>query len=407
MADNLVKRSSSVPATKKDTLPDDTKISDHSPDVPECAVCLQTCIHPVKLPCTHIFCFLCVKGAANQSRRCALCRQAIPVEYFNNPTLVGKDVKETKEVDLETETDHYAWFYEGRNGWWQYDERTNVELEESYNAKKRSFELLIAGYMYVVDLDNMLQMRRHDQSRRRRIKRDLISAPKKGIAGLKIAAHQDSSAATEDQNSEPEKSETAAAGGCVPSQESVPSQENGTDHNSVSEHILDETNRRTAGVGRDAFAAVDQYDADDDGSDDDDDDDVQRPESQCDDQRSRPLQRGHSNHPVGTTKHPTATSQNINSSSRRNPQGLPTLMRPQRVSSAPETNPGRRNQQTSIVDPQQESVDATSVDDSMHSLQISTPDDVVYEVTTVPVQPTERAVRQRRTRQRQNDDVAL
>ena len=95
----------------------DTKISDHSPDVPECAVCLQTCIHPVKLPCTHIFCFLCVKGAANQSRRCALCRQAIPVEYFNNPTLVGKDVKETKEVDLETETDHYAWFYEGRNGW--------------------------------------------------------------------------------------------------------------------------------------------------------------------------------------------------------------------------------------------------------------------------------------------------
>ena len=28
----------------------------------ECAVCLQPSIHPVRLPCNHIFCFLCVKG---------------------------------------------------------------------------------------------------------------------------------------------------------------------------------------------------------------------------------------------------------------------------------------------------------------------------------------------------------
>ena len=27
----------------------------------ECAVCLQTCLLPVKLPCGHIFCYLCVK----------------------------------------------------------------------------------------------------------------------------------------------------------------------------------------------------------------------------------------------------------------------------------------------------------------------------------------------------------
>lgn len=27
----------------------------------ECPVCLQTCIHPARLPCGHIFCFLCVK----------------------------------------------------------------------------------------------------------------------------------------------------------------------------------------------------------------------------------------------------------------------------------------------------------------------------------------------------------
>ena len=32
----------------------------------ECAVCLQTCIHPVQLPCRHIFCYLCVKGVSTQ-----------------------------------------------------------------------------------------------------------------------------------------------------------------------------------------------------------------------------------------------------------------------------------------------------------------------------------------------------
>lgn len=27
----------------------------------ECPICLQICVHPSKLPCGHIFCFLCVK----------------------------------------------------------------------------------------------------------------------------------------------------------------------------------------------------------------------------------------------------------------------------------------------------------------------------------------------------------
>ena len=35
----------------------------------ECAVCLQTCVYPVQLPCKHIFCFLCVKGVTLQSKR--------------------------------------------------------------------------------------------------------------------------------------------------------------------------------------------------------------------------------------------------------------------------------------------------------------------------------------------------
>lgn len=78
----------------------------------ECAVCLQTCIHPVRLPCTHIFCFLCIKGVAFQSRRCAMCRQEIPADVLLHPQLVDRTQLE-KETTLE---DGYQWFYEGRNG---------------------------------------------------------------------------------------------------------------------------------------------------------------------------------------------------------------------------------------------------------------------------------------------------
>ena len=45
-------------------------VEDESNEVPiECAVCLQTCVYPVQLPCKHIFCFLCVKGVTLQSKR--------------------------------------------------------------------------------------------------------------------------------------------------------------------------------------------------------------------------------------------------------------------------------------------------------------------------------------------------
>lgn len=65
-------------------------------------------------------------------------------------------------------------------GWWQYDERTSKELEACYKSGDRTCELLIAGFLYVADLNAMLQLRRNDPSRRRRIKRDLATVPKKG-----------------------------------------------------------------------------------------------------------------------------------------------------------------------------------------------------------------------------------
>lgn len=149
----------------------------------ECPICLQPCIHPVQLPCTHIFCFLCVKGVANQSKRCALCRSEIPADYLNHPALVHKEDL-LKDIAFE---DGYQWFYEGTRGWWQYDERANAEIEEHFKNEEKEFEVLIAGFLYVVDLERHIQYRRNDPTRRRRIKRDLKTIPdKKGVAGLKV-----------------------------------------------------------------------------------------------------------------------------------------------------------------------------------------------------------------------------
>jgi len=160
--------------------------ADDDPSI-ECAVCLQTCVYPVQLPCKHIFCFLCVKGVTTQSKRCAMCRREIPSDYLLNPELLSK-------VDLELEGGRgfedggscWQWFYEGRNGWWVYDERTSQEVEMHYKSGDKRCELLIAGFLYIIDFEHMLQYRRNDPSRRRRVKRDVASGPKKGVAGLRI-----------------------------------------------------------------------------------------------------------------------------------------------------------------------------------------------------------------------------
>ena len=165
--------------TVKGDAPSDTT----DDDMPDCAVCLQACLHPVRLPCGHVFCFLCVKGTASRGQRCALCRRDIPPGYIFNPQLLCET-----ELSAAASEDGYEWFYEGVNGWWQYDPRTSAELEQCYKDEAPSIEVLIAGFLYVIDFKSMVQMRRSNPSRRRRIKRDVATiADKKGIAGIKVA----------------------------------------------------------------------------------------------------------------------------------------------------------------------------------------------------------------------------
>lgn len=185
-----------LPANRKTNEP--PSCAPPSLPVPECAICLQTCVHPVSLPCRHIFCYLCVKGASWQSKRCALCRQEIPEDFLDKPTLLSpEELKAASRGNGE-----YVWYYEGRNGWWQYDERTSRELEDAFSKGKKNTEMLIAGFLYVADLENMVQYRRNEHGRRRKIKRDIIDIPKKGVAGLRLDCDSSVPASTREHSAD-------------------------------------------------------------------------------------------------------------------------------------------------------------------------------------------------------------
>ncbi|XP_068609967.1 E3 ubiquitin-protein ligase rnf146-like [Brachionichthys hirsutus] len=167
--------------------------TDGSAGTPECAICLQTCIHPVRLPCCHVFCFLCVKGASWLSKRCALCRHEIPEDFLERPVLLSPEELKAAAAGVSRGAGagrgscvDFAWYYEGRNGWWQYDERASRELEEAFSKGRKSTEMLIAGFLYVADLESMVQYRRNEHGRKRKIKRDAVDIPKKGVAGLRL-----------------------------------------------------------------------------------------------------------------------------------------------------------------------------------------------------------------------------
>ena len=78
----------------------------------------------------------------------------------------------------------FRWYYEGVGGWWEYDDRTCTEIEKyqsnhelNHDSVPAAFELLIAGFIYIIDLENKVQYRRGYPGRRRRIKRDLAGIP--------------------------------------------------------------------------------------------------------------------------------------------------------------------------------------------------------------------------------------
>ncbi|CAL8148033.1 unnamed protein product [Orchesella dallaii] len=167
----------------------------------ECPICLQPCLHPVELPCHHIFCYLCIKGVAIQGAHscCPICRATIPRSVLTNPNPLLKDVDQllkessTKKLGDSKDGHHFQWYYESRSGgWWQYDKRTIEELEKAYASSQSqpTCQLLIAGLIYVVDFEKMIQYQKNNNKVVRRIKRG-EHLKKRGVAGLFTAENDD------------------------------------------------------------------------------------------------------------------------------------------------------------------------------------------------------------------------
>jgi len=155
----------------------------------ECAVCLDQPVHPVTLPCSHIFCYLCAKGLTRQAgslATCSLCRNSIPEGYLESAHVLAKaslDLDDSLPLQAGEEQG-WQWFYQGRNGWWKFEERNNEELEENYSLGQKIFETMICGNLYIIDFQTMEQCQKGFPNRKRKIKRDLKTSSCKSVAGL-------------------------------------------------------------------------------------------------------------------------------------------------------------------------------------------------------------------------------
>jgi len=152
----------------------------------ECAVCLDQPVHPVTLPCSHIFCYLCAKGLTRQAgtlATCSLCRKDIPEGFLESAQVLATASQDLDDTLPEDEAG-WQWFYQGRNGWWKFEERNNEELEENYSLGQKVFETMICGNLYIIDFGAMEQYQKGFPNRKRKIKRDSKTIICKGVAGL-------------------------------------------------------------------------------------------------------------------------------------------------------------------------------------------------------------------------------
>jgi len=160
-----------------------------------CSICLDPPVHPVKLPCNHVYCYLCAKGlvfcdSMQASPQCSLCRQNFHPSHLESSIVLKEasaTVNDTPPIDvdaLDTDQDIWQWFYQGNKGWWRFEERQHDDIEQSYLQGAQSTELLICGRLYTIDFVRMEQFPKNYPGRKRQIKRDLRSSSSKGVAGL-------------------------------------------------------------------------------------------------------------------------------------------------------------------------------------------------------------------------------
>ena len=135
---------------KKPKLEESGKKEEKTEDF--CPICYDKPLHPVTLPCGHVYCFLCGKGLVESgTSQCAMCRSVIPRDFFKHPNT---------SVEVEEEGQDFFWYYQGRNGWWRFDERNNKDLEDSFQDKKEKVHFLICGHLYVIDFKKMVSVKK-------------------------------------------------------------------------------------------------------------------------------------------------------------------------------------------------------------------------------------------------------
>lgn len=145
-----------------------------------CSVChSEPPVNAVRTDCGHIFCYMCIKSASETAGCCPLCRAEISIEFnFQRHQVLGA-------VRIPRSSTGYYWFYEGYQGWWLYDAETNQCLEEAYCRGDRRVERFVAGFVYVIDMNNFTQKQRDGSGRSRKVRRDTIKLGNiLGVAGL-------------------------------------------------------------------------------------------------------------------------------------------------------------------------------------------------------------------------------
>lgn len=152
------------------------------PQVPTmCSIChSEPPVNAIQLNCGHIFCFLCIKSVSEAIGVCALCRAEIGIEFnFREHPILGV-------ARVPTSINGHYWYYEGYRGWWLYDADTNRHIEDAYQRGESTLERFIAGSTYIIDVVNLVQQRKDQDGRPRKICRATLELENiLGMAGLK------------------------------------------------------------------------------------------------------------------------------------------------------------------------------------------------------------------------------
>lgn len=98
----------------------------------DCGICLQKLTLPHTLECGHQFCYVCIKfNTISNGFTCPLCRGKFNKDELDTVTI--DDIVDNDDASIG----NIKWYYAGRGGGhWQYDEISQLLLEENYQQWK-------------------------------------------------------------------------------------------------------------------------------------------------------------------------------------------------------------------------------------------------------------------------------